>query len=141
MAEIWFFEELKSRLFYKSTKPYSASMIRYALLSRYTSYQAYLLLLEMLPLPSISLLKQIQQGGVGSLKALKRLREAGEISSDIILMLDEMFLKKCTQYQNGEYLGEDENGKLYKAIVLFMVEGLKNSIKYVVQAIPGKING
>ena len=116
-------------------------MIRYALLLRYTSYQAYLLLLEMLPLPSISLLKQIQQGGVGSLKALKRLREAGEISSDIILMLDEMFLKKCTQYQNGEYLGEDENGKLYKGIVLFMVEGLKNSIKYVVQAIPGKING
>ena len=136
MEEIWFFEEIKSRLFYKSTIPYSASMIRFALLLRYTSYQAYVLLLEILPLPSISLLQKIQQGGVDSVKALKRLREAGEISADVILMFDEMFLRKLAQYQNGDYLGEDIYGELFKGLVLFMIAGLKKSVKYVVQAIP-----
>ena len=135
-SKMWLLEELKERIFYKSTKPYSSTMIRFALEVRYTSLQAYRYLIEMLPFPSVSLLSKIQQGGVDSLKALKRLREAGDISPDIILMLDEMFLRKCTQYQNGKYIGEDENGELYKGIVLFLVEGLQKSVQYVVQAIP-----
>ena len=51
-------EELEKRQHYgaKGQPPYSASIIRYALLLRYTSAQAYKLLLEKLPLPSMSLL-------------------------------------------------------------------------------------
>ena len=54
-------------------------MIRYALHLWYTSLQAYKLLLERFPMPSISLLNKIHQGSVDSLKALKRLRETGAI--------------------------------------------------------------
>ena len=137
-------DEMQKCVYYKpkGRPPYSAEMIRFALLLRHTSSQAYQLLLEKFPMPSISLLQKIQQGGVDSLKALKRLHEIGEISSDILLMVDEMYLQKCTQYQAGQYVGEDENGDLYKGIVAFMVVGLKQSIPYVVQAIPEvKISG
>ena len=100
------------------------------------------MLLLIFPFPSVSLLKKIQEGGVDSIKALRRLRESGEISTDILLMVDEMYLQKCAQYQNGEYIGEDENGDLYKGLVVFMVEGLKKSIPYVLRAIPEvKISG
>ena len=50
-------------------------MIRYALHLRYTSLQAYRLLLEKSPMLSLSLLNNIQQGGVDALKALKALYE------------------------------------------------------------------
>ena len=46
-------------------------MIRYALHLRYTSLQAYRLLLEKPSMLSLSLLNNIQQGGVDALKALK----------------------------------------------------------------------
>lgn len=111
-------------------------MIRFALHLRYTSLQAYKLLLEKFPLPSISLLNNIQQGGVDSLKALVVLREKGEISMNLILMFDEMYLQKAAQYQAGEYVGADEEDNLYKGIVAFMVVGIKKSVPFVVQAIP-----
>ena len=131
-------DELKQRELYKPTgrPPFSASMIRFALHLRHTSLQAYKLLLEKFPVPSISLLNKIQQGGVDSLKALKVLREKGGISTDLILMVDEMYLHKAAQYQAGEYVGADEEGNLYKGIVAFMVVGLKQSTPFVVQAIP-----
>ena len=85
---------------------------------------------------SISLLNKIQQGGVDSLKILKVLCEKGEISTDLILMVDEMYLQKAALYHTGEYVGADEEGNLYKGIVAFMVVGLKQSIPFVVQAVP-----
>jgi len=131
-------EELTQRQFYKpkGRPPCSAAMIRYALHLRYTSFQAYKQLLDKFPLPSISLLNKIQQGGVDSVKALTILCEHGKISKDCILMVDEMYLQKATQYHSGEYVGADEDGNLYKGIVAFMIIGLKESIPYVVQAIP-----
>lgn len=131
-------DELKQRALYKpkGRPPYSSSMIRFALHLRYTSLQTYKLLIEKLPLPSISLLNKIQQGGVDSLKALTILRGKGEISNDLIMMFDEMYLQKAAQYQSGEYVGADEEGNLYKGIVAFMVVGLKQSVPFVVQAIP-----
>ena len=49
--------ELNERKHYKpkGQHPYSAVLIRYALLLRYTSKQSYLQLLEKFPLPSLSL--------------------------------------------------------------------------------------
>ena len=81
-------EELEKRKHYKAKgrPPYSTAIIRYALLLRYTSAQAYKLLLEKFPLPSISLLNKIQQGDVDAIKAIKYLREKGKISNAIILI-------------------------------------------------------
>ena len=78
------------------------------------------MLLEKFPLPSFSLLDRIQRGGVDTIKGLKKLRDMGKISKDLILMVDEMFLQKCAQYQGGEYIGVNEDGKLYKGILAFM---------------------
>ena len=111
-------------------------MIRYALHLRYTSFQECKQLLDRFPLPSISLWNKTKEGGVDLVKALKILHEQGNISKDCVLMVDEMYLQKATQYHSGEYVGADEDGNLCKGIVAFMIAGLKESIPYVVQAIP-----
>ena len=92
-------EEINSRIYYKAKgqPQYSADMIRHALLLRYTSKQAYEILLESFPLPSISLLNKIKQGGVDAIKAIKTLREKGSIHEDIILIVDEFYLQKQAQ--------------------------------------------
>ena len=130
--------ELKQKQLYKPTgrPPFSASMIRFALHLRHASLQGYKLLLEKFPMPSMSLLNKVKQSGVDSLKALKVLREKGEISIDLILMADEIDLQKVAQYQDGEYVGADEESNLYKGIIAFMVVVMKQSITFVVQAIP-----
>ena len=87
-------------------------------------------------MPSLSLLNKIQQGSVDALKALKTLYEKGSFSRNCILMIDEMYLQKSAQHQSGEYVEIDEEGNLHKAVVAFMVVGLKQSIPFVVQAIP-----
>ena len=131
-------DELNERRHYKpkGRPPYSAKLIRYALLLRYSSLQAYKKLLEQFPLPSISLLNKIQRGGVDAIKAAKHLLEKGEISEDIILMFDEMYLQKEDQYSGGEYIGSDEGGNFYKGVVAFMIVGLKKSVAYVIKACP-----
>ena len=48
-------------------------------------------------MPSLSLLTKIQQGGVDSFKALQMLREKGEVSNVLIMMVHEMYLQKSTQ--------------------------------------------
>ena len=60
----------------------------------------------------MSILKKIQQGGVDVVKAIKCLRQKGKMSDDIILMVDEMYLQKGTQFAGGEYVGADEDGNL-----------------------------
>ena len=57
---------------------------------------------------------------------LKTLHGKGSFSCDCI-----SYLKKSAQYQSGEYVGVDEEG-----IIMFMAVGLKQSIPFVVQAIP-----
>ena len=59
----------------KVRPPYSVEMIRHALHLRYTSLQAYKMLFEKFPLPSLSLLNKIQQGGVDAVKAVNLVRE------------------------------------------------------------------
>ena len=118
-------DELEKRRNYKpkGRPPYSSTMMRYALLLRYTSLAAYKLLLEMFPLPSISLLNKLHAGGVDAIKSAKYLLEKGEISRDVILMFDEMYLQKGAQFHGGEYVGEDEEGNFYKGMVAFMIVG------------------
>ena len=75
-------------------------------------------------------------GGVDSLKAVKVLREEDQISTDLILNVDERCLHKVAQHQAGEYVGADEEGNLHKGIIAFMLERLKQSTPFVAQAIP-----
>ena len=92
--------------------------------------------LEKLPLPSLSLIKELQQGHVDTLKSAEILMQNGSISSDCVLMVDERYLKKSSQYHGGDYVGEDDNGKLYTSIVVFMIVGVKDSVPYVVKSYP-----
>ena len=120
----------------KGRPPYSSDMIRFALLLRYTSGQAYSLLLKTLPLPSISLLRKLKKGTIDSLKAVKFFLDSNQISKDITVMVDEMYLQKDVQYVGGEYIGCDQQENLYKGIVVFMIQGIKQSIPIVVKGCP-----
>ena len=71
------FEELKQIQFQKKPK-YSNNVIRYALLLRYTSLQSYRLVANDFPLPSLSFLKKITQGGIDAVKALANVERKGK---------------------------------------------------------------
>ena len=131
-------DELQQQQYYKpkGRPPYSAEMMRFALLLRYTLSQSYKYLLDHFSLPSFSTINKLKQGELDSLKALQLLKKAGKIWEDIVLMADEMYLQKSSQYHSGEYVGADKEGNLYKGIVVFMVVGLKKSVPIVINAFP-----
>ena len=121
---------------------FSANLLRYSLLLYYTSPQAYRMLLEQFPFPSITYLRKLCQGGVEPLKACKVLLEQGKMDKDVVLMLDEIYLQKEEQYSGGTRTGADVDGKLFKGVMTFMIISLKKSIPFVVKAIPEiKIEG
>ena len=110
-------------------------------MQRYTSRQAYSLLNEF-PLPSLSLLKKLTSGGIDCVKAIQLLLKEEKVSADCVLMLDEMYLQKSTEYHSGSIIGQDANSEFYTGILAFMIVGLKKSIQYVIKACPGvSING
>ena len=88
----------------KAHVPFSAELIRLALLLRYTSAQAYRLLQENFPLPSLSLLQKLRKGNFDAMKVCTYLRENGKLSNDITVMVDEMYLRKCVQYSAANLL-------------------------------------
>ena len=51
-------------------------------------------------------------------------------------MTDGMYLQKSTQYHGGEYVGADKDGNLFSGITVFMIVGLKQSVRVVVRASP-----
>ena len=53
------------------------------------------MLLEHFPLPSLSLLSKFIQRKIVAIKYAQYLKENGEISEDICLLCDEMYLQKC----------------------------------------------
>ena len=68
-------------IFYKQQgrPPYSSDVLKFSLIQRYTSRQAYANLLEEFPLLSISLLRKLTAGGIEPLKALKTLLQDEKI--------------------------------------------------------------
>lgn len=120
----------------KGRPKYSSMIIRFALLLRYSSCQTYKMLLQQLPLPSLALLKKITSGGIEAINVAKLLLEKGSISSDCVLLVDEMYLEKAAQYHSGQFIGQDEDGNLYKGIVVFMIVSLKNSVPCVIKSCP-----
>ena len=115
---------------------YSTSLLQFALILRYTSSQAYSIILKKFPFPSFSLLKGLSHGDIAPLKALKLLLEQKKIDKDIVLLLDEMYLQKSVQYHSGKLVGSDEEGNLYKGILTFLIVGLRKNIPFVVKAVP-----
>ena len=105
---------------------FSISMLRYALLLRNTSRRSYKLLLQQCPLPPSSLSKNIIPCFIDSLTAAKLLLEKEAISEDCVLLVDEMYLQKSVQFHNGSFIGQNEEGTLYKGIVVFMIVPLKS---------------
>ena len=103
---------------------------------RYTSRQSYELLLHEFPLPSFSYLKNLIKGGIEPIKGLKLLLQEGKVSSDLVLLIDEMYLQKSVQYNDGKLIGKDGKGDFYNGILVFMVVGLKQSVPYVIKAYP-----
>ena len=53
------------------------------------------------------------------------------ISEDVVLMFDEMSLQKCEECSGGEIIGANENNELYKALLSFMIVGLKENVPYI----------
>ena len=47
-----------------------------------------------------------------------------------------MYLQRCEEYFAGKLMGADEENELYKGVVSFMVAGLKETVSYVVKAVP-----
>ena len=72
-----FIKEMKNRQCYKAKgrAPYSFQFLRFALLLRIASAQAYQLLLQHLSFPSMSLLQRLKQGKVDALKAAVLLKK------------------------------------------------------------------
>ena len=121
---------------------FSANLLRYSLLLYYTSPQAYKMLMEQFPFPSISLLKKLSKGGVEPLKVCKVLLEQGKIDKDVVLTLDEIYLQKEAQYNGGRMIGADADGNMFKGVMTFMINSLKKSIPVVVKAVPEmELNG
>ena len=88
-------QELQKRQHYKpkGRPPHSSKMIRFSLLIHYTSTQAYKILLQKLPFPS--LLAKLKSGSMDVINAVKMLKDKGAISKDIILMVDEKYLQNA----------------------------------------------
>lgn len=120
----------------KGRPAYSPEIIRFALIQRYTSRQAYNLLCNELPLPSISLLQKLTKGGIDPIKSLKRLLQEEKVDPHCILIIDEMYLQKSAQYHSGKFVGKNDDGELYNGIVVFMIVGIRKTIPYVIKSLP-----
>ena len=115
--------ELQKRKHYKpkGQPPYSSKLIRLVLLLRYTSLQAYKLLLEEFCFSSLSLLAKLKSRNSDAIKAVELLRQKKILSNNVVLITDEMCLKKKVQYFARKYVGADSDGSMYKGVVVFVL--------------------
>ena len=65
------------------------------------------------------MLRKLTSGGTDSVKACKILLDQHHIDKDVVLHLDEIYIKKEGQYVGGEYIGADGDGKLFKRCCSF----------------------
>ena len=71
-------------------------------------------------LPCVSTLKKMVSGKLGVKKALI---ESGSISTEVIVIFDEIYLQKCEKYFGGETFGVDEIGEIFKGMVSLCLWG------------------
>ena len=99
----------------KGRPPYSNSVLRFALIMRYTSNSAYQYLKNFIPLPSNSLLCKLKSQTIDTTKGLVMLRDNLLFSDDAVLMLDEMYTQQQVQYDGRDLTGCNWNFKCIKA--------------------------
>ena len=92
---------------------FTSELLQLALMLLYTSLPAHQLLVKHFPLPLVSLLKRLGQGGLEPLKAVKLLLNERKIDKDIVLLIDKMYLQKELQFQQGKLIGCNDNGNLF----------------------------
>ena len=85
-------------------------------------------------------MKNLTSGEVDSLKVAKLLLEKQTVSTDRVLIIDEMYLQISVQYQSGGFVGQDEEGYLSKGIVVFMIVSLKKYIPIVIRSLLKQIS-
>ena len=73
------------------------------------------MLLQKFPLLSFALLKKLQKDGPDSLRAVEILLQKDAISSDVVVIADEMYLQKCAEFHGGEFIGDNELETFLKA--------------------------
>lgn len=117
-------------------RSYSAKLICQSLLLRYTSLQAYQILLNIFPMPSPNNLQRRIAGEMDPMKVVQLLKNSEQISDDVVLMMDEMYLAKSVQYHGGRWYGANEKHELFKGIIVMMIQGLKSSLPFVIKVIP-----
>ena len=83
----------------------------------------------MLKIPCISCFA----GGVEALIAAKALLKHGKISSDLVLIADEMYLVREAQYSGGSYISVNEEVDHYRRGAAFMTNGLKEIVPMVIR--------
>ena len=119
----------------KARVPFSAELIRFALLLRYTSAQAYRLLQENFPLPSFSLLQKLRKGNLNAMKVCTYLHKNGKLSNNITVMVNEMYLRKCVQYSASKFIGSDKTGEFCKGIIVFMIRDLSTLCQWLLKVV------
>ena len=76
------------------------------------------------------------------MKIATTLLQEGTLSSDVILMCDEMCLQKSTHFHGENYIESNSDLEFFSGIVVFMIVGLKQSVPLVVRAVSEtSING
>ena len=81
-------------------------------------------------------------GKIDPIATVTLLRSNNSISSNVILIFDEIYLQKCKEYIGGQTFGEDKDGNLYKGMMTFMIIGIGKNIHHVLHATPeNRIDG
>ena len=96
-------EEINS-LKYVRKPMYSAYLMRYPLLPRYTSLSSYKLLLNELKLSSVSFLRKITEGDIDVTATARLLKFHGKISLDVMLVFDVSSISKIHLQKYEEYV-------------------------------------
>ena len=82
---------------------------------------------DQLPLPSLSLLRKLASEEADSYKVVTVFLEKGSISEDYVLLINEMYFPKSTQYHSGDSL-RIKKRNFVQAFVVFLIFLLKYSI-------------
>ena len=59
-----------------------------------------------------------------------------KLSENFILVFDEIYFKKCEEYEGGEATGVDTTGDLYERLMCSMIVGLKSNVPFVIMSSP-----
>ena len=94
------------------------------------------MLLDEFRLPPLSFLRKIVTGDIDAAKSAKLLKDEEKISSDVCLIFEKMYLRKCKEYTGGQLFGAVTNGELYKGTVSFMVIGIEQNTPYLIKSVP-----